>query len=1028
VISGNAGAGILLSNATGVSGTSNQIVSNTITFNGADGVSVNSGALANLATQIASNTIANNAGNGVDLVLTSGTSIDANTIANNAMDGVKIDTGTANSIRATSLFADLGRFEIEFDNHANNDQPAPVLTSATSAGGSTTIIGTLQATPGTTYLIQFFSSPTAGAAGSGEGQTVLNAVVSSVTTDSTGRAAINVTLPVAVAAGQFVTATATSMATGDTSQISPSIRADTPPVAVDHAYVTNEDEPLVVSAPGVLANDTAALGNPLTATLMVQPTNGSVTLNPDGSFVYTPKAHFSGSDQFTYTASDGTLASSAATVTLSVNPNVAPTLDAIANPPAILEDSGPQTVSLTDITAGGGATQSLTVTAVSSNPALIPNPSITYTSPGATGTLTYTPVVNESGAATITVLVGDDGGTANGGSDTTTQTFAVTVTPVVATHLVVTSPLPDSVAVGAPFGLTVTAEDDAGHLATSFAGAVTVALLSDPRGASLDGTLTALASHGVATFSGLALDKTGSYILQLSGGGLTVASGAITATGEVTSAGHQIYSTAEKQAFLALSITYAQRAARLTALATVTPSPLNVPIDQLAAYYWYESQTYKAIADDPSDNDFTTVAPVQLATVPPLSPGGGVTQAEASAFNALFTEKAQALGLEQALSTALNRAQAAAQDPANAAFEQLQLAAVTMFSQQLGQVAPAEPGLLANVQAALQAGGVADVSVSASDLQALQAAGTLPAGLANALQQLASSDAQLQSIRLQDIQNTFATQNAAAAAGSLAVTLTDPTFAAQVQTAAQSLTATVLLSGSFRPASGSSVSHGQIITNDATPTFVGTAPPGTTVQLFAQSQVDSTPMLIGTGVTDPSDNWQITAAHLGDSTYAISARFTEGDSGFVQVTPLTQIVIETVAPRITNVAYSSKSGKVTITFDAPAGFNPASLTNSALYVARTKGPKSPPLKVSGIQQIGMQVTFTVAKGRAHPSRFYLDVVASRIQDLAGNALDGEFNGTFPTGNGHPGGDFSHLVPTVTHNAPNPRKVPHRPKR
>ena len=110
--------------------------------------------------------------------------------------------------------------EIELDNNANNNQPAPVLTAATSAGGSTTIAGTLQAAPNTSYLIQFFSSPAAGAAGSGEGQTLLNAGASPVTTDSTGHAVINVTLPVAVAAGQFLTATATNVATGDTSEFS----------------------------------------------------------------------------------------------------------------------------------------------------------------------------------------------------------------------------------------------------------------------------------------------------------------------------------------------------------------------------------------------------------------------------------------------------------------------------------------------------------------------------------------------------------------------------------------------------------------------------------------------------------------------------------------------------------------------------------------------------------------------------------------------------------------------------------------
>ena len=84
--------------------------------------------------------------------------------------------------------------------------------------------------------------------------------------------------------------------------------------------------------------------------------------------------------------------------------NVAPTLNAISNL-TINENAGQQTVSLTGITAGGGASQALTVTAISSNPGLVPNPAVGYTSPNATGTLTFTPAANAFGTATVTVVV-----------------------------------------------------------------------------------------------------------------------------------------------------------------------------------------------------------------------------------------------------------------------------------------------------------------------------------------------------------------------------------------------------------------------------------------------------------------------------------------------------------------------------------------------------------------------------------------------------------------------------------------------
>ena len=77
------------------------------------------------------------------------------------------------------------------------------------------------------------------------------------------------------------------------------------------------------------------------------------------------------------------------------------------------------------------AGQTLTVTATSSNTALvtIPGP-VNYTSPNATGTLTYDINPFASGTATITVTVTDSGSTANGGVVSSTQSYTITVTPV----------------------------------------------------------------------------------------------------------------------------------------------------------------------------------------------------------------------------------------------------------------------------------------------------------------------------------------------------------------------------------------------------------------------------------------------------------------------------------------------------------------------------------------------------------------------------------------------------------------------
>jgi VCBS repeat-containing protein len=91
------------------------------------------------------------------------------------------------------------------------------------------------------------------------------------------------------------------------------------PVAQDDSYTTNEDTPLVVSAPGVLGNDYDVDGDPLTAVLVSGPAHGTLALNPDGSFTYTPNSKFYGTDTFTYRVFDGELYSNVATVTITVS-------------------------------------------------------------------------------------------------------------------------------------------------------------------------------------------------------------------------------------------------------------------------------------------------------------------------------------------------------------------------------------------------------------------------------------------------------------------------------------------------------------------------------------------------------------------------------------------------------------------------------------------------------------------------------------------------------------------------------------
>lgn len=99
------------------------------------------------------------------------------------------------------------------------------------------------------------------------------------------------------------------------------------PVATDDDYSVDEDQPLTVNAAdGVLDNDSDADGDSLTAVQVSGPNHGTLALDPNGSFTYTPATDYVGADSFTYKADDGPLESGVATVDIEVLDATAPTV------------------------------------------------------------------------------------------------------------------------------------------------------------------------------------------------------------------------------------------------------------------------------------------------------------------------------------------------------------------------------------------------------------------------------------------------------------------------------------------------------------------------------------------------------------------------------------------------------------------------------------------------------------------------------------------------------------------------------
>ncbi|NNF60478.1 MAG: tandem-95 repeat protein, partial [Gammaproteobacteria bacterium] len=185
------------------------------------------------------------------------------------------------------------------------------------------------------------------------------------------------------------------------------------PAADNASYNATDDTLLSVAAPGVLDGDTDADGDTLSAELDASVDNGSLTLNSNGSFSYTPADDFCGADSFTYHATDGTADSNIATVSIAVAcVNDAP----VANGQSV---STPEDTALAITLTGSDADgDTLSFTVVTG-----PDPA-KGTLSGTAPNLTYTPLANFNGADSFTFVVND------GTADSSSVAVALTINPV----------------------------------------------------------------------------------------------------------------------------------------------------------------------------------------------------------------------------------------------------------------------------------------------------------------------------------------------------------------------------------------------------------------------------------------------------------------------------------------------------------------------------------------------------------------------------------------------------------------------
>ena len=238
------------------------------------------------------------------------------------------------------------------------------------------------------------------------------------------------------------------------------------------------------------------------------------------------------------------------------------------------------------------------------------------------------------------------------------------------------------------------------------------------------------------------------------------------------------------------------------------------------------------------------------------------------------------------------------------------------------------------------------------------------------------------------------------------------------------------LTGGLNPASDTGVSNSDAITSINQPNFTGKSEPNSTIQLFAQPTAGGVPQLVGQTTADASGSWNITTNLLADDRYIITAAATDA-TGHTKATreiePATHpLVIDTVGPKITGLTFDRVHGRINVTFQdeltemdresplnaanyllskqqvrMPGAFTLTSITTMAQ--ASPSAPQTVVLTFHGGRQIrGGHYTFTILSGSGEIG----------VRDAAGNALDGEFYGSFPSGNGHPGGNFVVLLDAI----------------
>jgi hypothetical protein len=242
----------------------------------------------------------------------------------------------------------------------------------------------------------------------------------------------------------------------------------------------------------------------------------------------------------------------------------------------------------------------------------------------------------------------------------------------------------------------------------------------------------------------------------------------------------------------------------------------------------------------------------------------------------------------------------------------------------------------------------------------------------------------------------------------------------------------ITLTGILNPASDSGKNNSDAITDVAQPNFYGTSAPFSTVTLSEAPIAGGPAVKIGQVEAGSDGSWSVNSSPLVNETYRITASAVDQFGETTTVAPVTivpTLVVDTVAPVINNLSFDRLDGTLTVNYkDNLSGMDLASLTNSAFYhiSATPLSSKVHPPKLilptsisftsDGVPTDPVVVKVVFNHGHSMRGGNYEVVIDSGtgdrgLEDVAGNALDGNYYGRFPTGDGLPGGDFVATIAT-----------------